>query len=396
MLSIPRRHFLVVAAGSAGAAVSVTSPGLRPALAQEDQSLPEPFGWKDADSMIVHSELTLETEREAIGTSGITSKDVLYVRNNLPRPSEDIVADRDAWEVQIEGVREPRSVTVDELKQMGVETIATVLQCSGNGRGFFEHDTSGSQWLTGAAGNLLWSGVPVRDVVEALGGLEDGRNFMTSTGGEELPEGIDEKDTVVERSVPVDHAMEYAILAWEMNGEPVPLAHGGPLRVVIPGYYGINNVKYVKRVAFTEEESDASIMRTSYRVRPVGVDGAPDQPSMWDMKVKSWITRPLADVESGRVMLYGVAFGGINALDRVEVSTDGGENWQEARLLGPDLGRFSWRPFVLAAELEPGTHTVTSRATDSEGRVQEEATEPNHRGYDYSGWRVLAVDVTVV
>ncbi|WP_274423918.1 SorT family sulfite dehydrogenase catalytic subunit [Chelativorans sp. YIM 93263] len=401
MLSIPRRHFLIAAAGTAGAAASSLTPlGSRPALAQESEngsgSLPEPFGSKIADSLIVHSELTLETERDAIGTSGITAKDILYVRNNLPTPSEEIVADPDAWEVQIEGVREPRSVTVGELKSMGVETVSTVLQCSGNGRGFFDHETSGSQWLTGAAGNLLWSGVPVRDVVEALGGLEDGRNFMTSTGGEDLPEGVDESQVVVERSIPVDHAMEHGILAWEMNGEPVPLIHGGPLRVVIPGYYGINNVKYVRRVAFTEEESDASIMRTSYRVRPVGVEGAPDQPSMWEMKVKSWITRPLADVESGRVLLYGVAFGGINALERVEVSTDGGENWQEARLLGPDLGRFAWQPFVLSAELEPGTYTVTSRATDSEGRVQEEVTEPNHRGYDYSGWRVLAVDVTVV
>ncbi|WEX11696.1 sulfite oxidase [Chelativorans sp. AA-79] len=395
MLSIQRRHFLV-AMGGAGAAASLRPFAPAPARAQEDQALPEDFAWKDADSMIVHTELTLETERDAIGTSGVTSKDVLYIRNNLPKPGEDIVAAPDAWEVSIEGVNEPRSLTVGELKQMGVETVSSVLQCSGNGRGFFEHDASGSQWRTGAAGNLLWSGVPVRAVAEALGGVAEGRNFMTSTGGEDLPEGVDPKEVVIERSVPIGHAMEHAILAWEMNGEPVPLAHGGPLRTVIPGYYGINNVKYTKRVAFTEEESDASIMRTSYRVRPVSVSGAPDQPSMWEMKVKSWITRPLADVQSGRVLIYGVAFGGINALDRVEVSTDGGENWQEARPLGPDLGRFAWRPFVLAADLEPGTYTVTSRATDTEGRVQEEVTEPNHRGYDYSGWRVLAVDVTVV
>ncbi|UUP18122.1 sulfite oxidase [Nitratireductor thuwali] len=394
MLTIPRRHFLVAVAGTAGA--SALSRSANPAWAQDEGPLPEVVDWKDPDSTIVHTEFTVETERGAIGTSGITSKDVLYLRNNLPSPDEDRVADRDSWEVSIEGVREPRSITVGELKDLGVETVATVLQCSGNGRGFFDHDTSGSQWLTGAAGNLLWSGVPVRNVVDALGGLEDGRNFMTSTGGETLPEGIDAKQVVVERSVPVDHAVEHAILAWEMNGEPVPRAHGGPLRVIVPGYYGINNVKYVKRVSFTEEESDAAIMRTGYRVRPVGVDGAPDQPSMWEMKVKSWVTRPLAEAGTGRVQIHGVAFGGFNALDSVEVSTDGGDNWQQARLLGPDLGRFSWRPFVLSAELEPGTYTVTSRATDAEGTVQEEVTAPNHRGYDYSGWRALAVDVTVV
>ncbi|MFC6486885.1 sulfite oxidase [Nitratireductor sp. GCM10026969] len=398
MITIPRRHFLVALAGTAGAATSLRTlaPGIARAQEQNAQELPEAVSWKDPGATIVHSDLTVETERDAIGTSGITSKDVLYLRNNLPSPDEVAVADRDAWEVSVEGVAEPRTLTVGELKRMGVETVATVLQCSGNGRGFFEHETSGSQWRTGAAGNLLWSGVPVRNVVEALGGLEDGRNFMTSTGGESLPEGVDPKEVVVERSVPVEYAMEHAILAWEMNGEPVPRAHGGPLRVIVPGYYGINNVKYVQRVAFTDDESDAAIMRTGYRVRPVGVDGAPDQPSMWEMKVKSWVTRPLADVENGTVLIEGVAFGGYHALDKVEVSTDDGESWQEARLLGPDLGRFAWRPFVLEADLEPGTYTVTSRATNSEGTVQEEVTEPNHRGYDYSGWRRLAVDVTVV
>jgi DMSO/TMAO reductase YedYZ molybdopterin-dependent catalytic subunit len=189
--------------------------------------------------------------------------------------------------------------------------------------------------------------------------------------------------------------METAILAWEMNGEPIPRAHGGPLRMIVPGYYGVNNVKYVKRVAFTENETDAKIQTSGYRLRPVDVGGAPDQPSMWQMKVKSWVTHPLMDSESGRVQIYGVAFGGVNPVDKVEVSTDGGETWQEASFTGPDLGRFGWRVFVLPAELESGTYTITSRATDSEGNVQEQSTEENHRGYDYSGWDRLAVDVTV-
>jgi sulfite oxidase len=101
------------------------------------------------------------------------------------------------------------------------------------------------------------------------------------------------------------------------------------------------------------------------------------------------------DSESGRVQIYGVAFGGVNPVDKVEVSTDGGETWQEASFTGPDLGRFGWRVFVLPADLAPGTYTITSRATDSEGNVQEQSTEENHRGYDYSGWDRLAVDVTV-
>ena len=387
-----RRSFLV---GSVGTLVGVGVAGpAAVARAQDAGPLPDYTAWKNPEALIMHSEFTLETKRGFIGTSGITATDELFVRNNLP-PPEEVFAAGDDWEVSFEGVGEPRSMTVGELKALGITTVATVLQCSGNGRGFFDHETSGSQWLTGAAGSVLWSGVPVRTVIEALGGAADGMNFMTSTGGEDLPEGVDPLSVIVERSVPIEHAMEHAILAWEMNGQPIPLAHGGPLRVVMPGYYGVNNVKYVKRVALTEAETDANIQASGYRVRPVGVDGAPDQPSMWEMKVKSWVTHPLADADSGKVQIHGVAFGGINALESVEVSTDGGETWEAAELVGPDLGRFSWRPFVLAADLEPGTYTITSRATDAEGRVQEEVTEPNHRGYDYSGWRVLAVDVTV-
>jgi DMSO/TMAO reductase YedYZ molybdopterin-dependent catalytic subunit len=389
---IPRRHFLVSAAG---AVATVGAGPLRPAFGQDAKPLPGYAAWKDADALIVHSENTMETRRGSIGTSGITPNDELYIRNNLPPPDEQVVADRDAWEVTIEGVRNPRTMTLGELRTLGLETVATVLQCSGNGRGLFDHEASGTPWTVGAAGNVLWSGVPVRAVVEALGGVVDGARFMTSTGGEPLPEGLEPKDVMVERSVPLA-ALEDALLAWEMNGARMPLAHGGPLRMVVPGYYGINNVKYVRQVAFTEAETDAKIQVSGYRVRPVGVDGAPDQPSMWQMKVKSWVTHPLVEAGSGRIQIHGVAFGGSHAVAKVEVSTDGGETWQEARLVGPDLGRFAWRTFVLAADLPPGTRTIASRATDSQGNVQSEVTEPNHRGYDYSGWGRLAVDVTVV
>ncbi len=388
---IHRRHFLVGAAGT----VSVAATGAvgLPAFAQEG-ALPDYANWKDPEALIVHSQNTMETKRGFIGAGPVTPTDIVFVRNNLSPPGEEIVADRDAWEVAFEGVASPRSMTVGELKRLGLETVATVLQCSGNGRGLFDHEASGSPWITGAAGCVLWSGVPISTVVEELGGLAAGANFMTSTGGEVIPEGLDAKETMVERSVPVEN-VETAILAWEMNGEPIPLAHGGPLRVIVPGYYGVNNVKYVKRVAFTENESDAAIQATGYRVRPVGESGAPDQPTMWQMNVKSWVTHPLMDAESGRVQIYGVAFGGVNPVEKVEVSTDGGASWEEAQLIGPDLGRFAWRVFVLPAELESGTYTITSRATDSEGNVQADHTEPNHRAYDYSGWDRLAVEVTV-
>jgi len=388
--NVKRRHFLIGSAGTM-AAVAVGAP----VMAQSGQEpLPEYVAWKDAKDMIVHSKQTLETKRAAQGSELITPTTELYIRNNLPAPSDKIVADRDAWEVVIEGVANPGTMTVGALKTLGVETVVCVLQCSGNGRAFFDHETSGSQWSVGAAGNVVWTGVPVRAVIDAMGGANAEAVFLTGTGGEEIPDGLPPETIQVERSVP-KAAMDQAILAWEMNGEPVPLAHGGPLRLIIPGYYGVNNVKYLKRLALTVDESPNKIQQTGYRMRPVGEKGDPSQPSMYEMSVKSWITGPLLDAATGKVQIHGVAMGGVSGLEKIEVSTDGGQNWAEAQFLGPDLGPYAWRPFALITDLSEGTHLLASRATNQAGDSQPEIFPPNERGYGNNGWRAHAVDVTV-
>jgi sulfite oxidase len=152
--------------------------------------------------------------------------------------------------------------------------------------------------------------------------------------------------------------MENAILAWELNGEPLPLAHGGPLRLVIPGYYGVNNVKYVKRLAFTEAQTGANIQSSGYRVRPIGDKGAPTQPTMWEMNLKSFVTHPAGgQMRAGLTQVHGVAYSGSSPVGAVEVSVDGGKTWRAARFFGPDLGRYAWRQFVLPARFEPGSYT---------------------------------------
>jgi sulfite dehydrogenase len=347
--------------------------------------------------MIVHSSNTLETKRSAFRSGVVTPSNQLFVRNNLPPPDAAILNDRDAWVVSIEGVKKPRSLTVADLKGMGLETVAMVLQCSGNGRSFFKHKASGTQWGVGAAGCVIWTGVPIRQVVEALGGLVDGMIYMTGTGGEVLPAGVDPKSVLVERSVPLS-AMGDALLAWEMNGEDLPLAHGGPLRLIVPGFTGVNNVKYIKRLAFTAVESDAAIMAHGYRLRPIGEKGAPGQPSVHEMSVKSWITSPLPEdgqVKAGRVLIQGVAFGGIRAVKSVEVSADGGKTWVNAPFTGPDLGQYAWRQFVAPVTLAAGQHTLISRATDVKGEVQPEHRIENASGYNNTSWADHAVTVTV-
>ncbi|HEV8258019.1 MAG TPA: sulfite oxidase, partial [Casimicrobiaceae bacterium] len=304
----------------------------------------------------------------------------------------------DGWMVSVEGVRHPRTLSVADLKTLGLETVATVLQCSGNGRGYFPSKPSGTKWVVGAAGCVIWSGVPVRAVAESLGGVDGAMRFMTGTGGEKLADGIDPKTLMVERSVPLK-AMEDALLAWEMNGEPLPHAHGGPLRLIVPGYSGVNNIKYIKRLAFTAAETDAAIQKTGYRISPPGTKGDPSFPAVWEMDAKSWINSPAPEAgpaRAGWLQINGVAFGGMNAVRRVEVSVDGGKTWKDARLVGPDLGRYAWRQFVLQAELKPGTYVMASRVTDAQGNVQVETTPDNAGGYLNSGWRAHAVQIVLV
>ena len=401
-LSLPRRQLLTTTVGALAAVglasftrgASAQTAGAAEAVARP---LPAYANWKNPASVIVHSSSTLETKRSAFGTSVVTASEHLYIRNNLPSPDASIVANRDAWEISLEGVKNPRKLTVAELKTMGLETVAMVLQCSGNGRGFFPSKPSGTPWTVGAAGCVVWSGVPVRAVVDALGGLNGALPYMTGTGGEKLPEGVDPKSVIVERSVPAA-AMADAMLAWEMNGAPISLAHGGPLRLIVPGYTGVNNIKYIKRLAFTAAESDARIMSHGYRITPPGAKADPTQASVLEMSVKSWINSPTADAATaatGLTQIQGVAFGGMHAVRKVEVSIDGGKSWREARMVGPDLGKYAWRQFVLAVRLPAGNHILASRATDAAGNVQPETRGENVSGYNNSSWADHAVKVTV-
>ena len=397
--SLPRRHLLTSSASALAAAglASWTRGAMAQTAVVAAKPLPAHVSWKDPASLIVHSSSTIETKRGAFGTSVITPAEQLFLRNNLPTPDASIIADRDAWEITLEGVKNPRKLTVRELKSMGLETVAMVLQCSGNGRGFFPSKPSGTPWTVGAAGCIVFSGVPVRAVVEALGGVTAGMRYMTGTGGEKLPDGIDPKSIMVERSVPAA-AMADALLAWELNGAPISLAHGGPLRLIVPGYTGVNNIKYIKQLAFTAQESDAKIMSHGYRISPTGGKGDPSQPSVQEMSVKSWINSPHPEsgpFKAGMAQIHGVAFGGLNAVKGVEVSIDGGKSWQKARFVGPDLGQYAWRQFALQAHLPAGTYTLASRATDAVGNVQPETRGENQSGYNNTSWADHAVKVTV-
>ena len=398
--SIKRRNFLTGTASMAGLAATASVIPISIVNANHTEGtkgLPEFISWKDRDALIVHSDKGIETHRSAIGESLITPNRNVYIRNNMPTMSDYQIGNRNNWKVSIQGVKNPKTFTLAQLKKLGHTTIATILQCSGNGRGFFEHKVRGSQWKTGAAACVLWTGVPLMKIVEACGGINGDAVFMTSAGVDHEPTGLDPKKAMIERSVP-KKVYRDAILAWEMNGVSLPNAHGGPLRMITPGYFGINNVKHLGKVAFTKKESTVKYMKKSYRISPIGKKGS-QYPSAWEMPVKSWIVRPTDEtgvVKSGKVQIAGVAMGGTKKISSVKVSIDGGQSWKKAKFVGPYLGKYAWRQFVFEANLGSGTYNIASKASAGINNTQPEQRYENRRGYAHNGWKDHSVNVEVV
>jgi len=395
-----KRNFLTGSVTLAGVAAATSVLPISIVNANHKDSspkgLPDFISWKDRNALIVHSDKGIETHRRAIGESLITPNRNIYIRNNMPTMSNTQIGDRNNWKVSIKGVKNPKTFSLAQLKKLGHTTMATILQCSGNGRGFFAHKVRGSQWKTGAAACVLWTGVPMKLVVDACGGVDSDAVYMTSAGVDHEPTGLDPKKAKVERSVP-KKVYKDAMLAWEMNGVPLPNAHGGPLRMVTPGYFGINNVKHLGQVAFTKTESTVKYMKSSYRISPIGKKGS-QYPSCWEMPVKSWITRPTDEtgtVKAGNVQIVGVAMGGMKKVRSVKVSIDGGQSWKKAKFVGPDLGKYAWRQFVLEANLTPGNYNLASKASNG-GKTQPELRMENRRGYAHNGWKDHSVNIKVV
>ena len=395
-----KRNFLTGSVTLAGVAAATAVLPISIAKANHEDSdpkgLPDFIKWKNRDAFIVHSKKGIETHRSAIGESLITPNRNIYIRNNMPTMSDTQIGDRNNWKVSIKGVKNPKTFSLAQLKKLGHTTMATILQCSGNGRGFFAHEVRGSQWKTGAAACVVWTGVPMKVVVDACGGVDSDAVFMTSAGIDHEPTGLDPKKAKVERSVP-KKVYKDAMLAWEMNGVPLPNAHGGPLRMVTPGYFGINNVKHLGQVAFTKTESTVKYMKSSYRISPIGKKGS-QYPSCWEMPVKSWITRPTDEtgtVKAGNVQIVGVAMGGTKKVRSVKVSIDGGQSWKKAKFVGPDLGKYAWRQFVFEANLAPGSYNLASKASAG-GKTQPELRYENRRGYAHNGWKDHSVNIKVV
>ncbi|MCX2819464.1 molybdopterin-dependent oxidoreductase [Haladaptatus sp. F3-133] len=391
--------------------------------------------------------------REVYDDQFITPREDHFIRNHYYSP--DVTAED--WTLTLVMGDEEMEMSMDEImNDYSTETVTHTMQCSGNGRSYFEPEVAGNQWHYGAVGNAEWTGTPLSDVLEDVGADTGEGMWLRATGGDN-PEGED----YFTRSIPMSKVMDDCLLAYEMNGEPMNMEHGFPLRILVPGWYGCNNVKWLDEIEvmdtmvfgpdwearpepYTEagQEYDGTGQRThthwqqySYRIVPeqderalhnrsIGTFDTRDQMEseeirnvyMYDQMVKSTIGTPGEDVtvspdDDGMIEVFGVAWAGDDSVETVEVSPDGGENWQEAELVADDReGPYSWTMFRYMWEAEPGDYTLVSRATDEQGRTQPREIADQDEGlrgiendlypwdsggYGMNAYTPLGVEVTV-
>jgi len=325
--------------------------------------------------------------------SYLTPVDAFFVRQHLPRPAP---IDPAAYKLTVNGmVSKPVQLTLDDLRKLPQFTVTATLECTGNGRAFYSPKVPGIQWGRGAVGNAEWRGPKLGDVLKLAGADRAAAQLEidgADTGLAATPDFV--------RSMPLAKALDPAtLLALSMNRES-PDIHGFPVRLVVPGWDGTSWVKWVTRLSPAAQMSSGFFMNPAYRYPKYALaPGTAAKPAELEviegMPVKSAITAPedQGKFALGTVSVRGFAWAGENAIERVEVSTDGGSRWRDAQLPSPKLPfawrlwRFDWRPAA------PGYYTILSRATDSAGRVQPFVPAWNPSVYLWNGIDRIGVTV---
>jgi sulfane dehydrogenase subunit SoxC len=305
--------------------------------------------------------------------------------------------DAATWRLEVSGlVERSLSLSLDDLRSRPAVEIAVTMECAGNGRAHVEPHVVSQPWLVEAVGTARWRGVRVADVL-AEAGVRDGAVEALFTGLDRGVEG--EEEQAYERSLPVEVLLAGdALLAYEVNGSPLPPQHGFPLRLVVPGWYGMTSVKWLSRIAHLDEPFAGYQMLHSYRVRH-DEDEAGEPITMIAPRalmippgIPEFLTRSRV-VEAGTCEIAGRAWSGAAALAGVDVSTDGGRTWAAAELGDAALGRWAWRGWRFEWDAEPGEHELCCRARDAAGT--EQPLEPPWNLGGYVNNAVHRVSVTV-
>jgi DMSO/TMAO reductase YedYZ molybdopterin-dependent catalytic subunit len=328
--------------------------------------------------LVVHQSdsLNCETPPSLLG-GAVTPTAQFYRRSHFPIP----VISEAAWRLDVGGmVRRPLSLSLHELTQMPAETAVVTLECAGNGRALFQPPAPGVQWGFGAAGTAEWTGPLLADVLARAGIRPGAREVIFGGADRGTPEGSPHQVSF-ERSMPVHDALESgALLAYAMNGQPLPARHGHPLRLIVPGWYAVASVKWLTEIRVVADTFKGFFQDSRY-VYEWDRGGAAREPVRLQ-QVRAVITRPAAgqDLARGAVIVRGVAWSGAAPVDRVEVSVSGGP-WQKARLTGMPSAH-GWQEWELVISgLQPGEARIRARASDLAGRVQPERPERNRLGY---------------
>ena len=322
----------------------------------------------------------------------ITPTPLFYVRCNFPIPRVT-VAD---WRLRIEGeVERPYELTYEELRSLRSRSVLVTLECAGNGRSGLQPPASGEQWQYGAVSTAEWTGVPLATVLEAAG--------LTGRAREIVIEGADrgtvetgEGEISFARGLTLDKALHPdTVLAYAMNGEPLTAYHGFPMRLIVPGWYGMASVKWVRRISAIAGSFDGYYQRDRYIIDHPERDETTVAP-LNAMRVRSIITAPGPHdvLPRGPHRLRGLAWSGEAPVTRVDVSVDGGATWQPAEFAN-DVERYTWRRWEYAWEATmPGPASLRSRAFDAAGREQPAEPEWNRLGYANNA--IQSVPVTVL
>ncbi len=335
--------------------------------------------FKDPAPFIARDEIGLEARLENM-EGLITPNEYFFVRNNGPTP----VVDVSNWQLSIEGdaIAEPIQLSYEELQRLPSRTYISYLECAGNHRAMYGllqgRQSTGTQWMTGAIGNGEWTGVSLRDVL-TLAGITDAAVSVLLVGLDtEAPENG------FRYVLPVDRAMDAdTVLAYSLNGEPLPKDHGFPLRAVVPGWVGSSHIKWLGRIVVSSEKLWTRNNTTSYVL--IGDDYPPEgeargKPVTMQV-IKSALALPWpAQLEQGQHRIHGYAHSPAGPISRVEWSTDGGRTWHDAVLATPQPD-YSWVKFEFTWDAEAGEHTIMTRATDSAGN-----TQPNHVPFNEKGY----------
>jgi len=349
------------------------------------RSSPPQVGTKlPAGEMIVREREPLNLEMPFGSLDGfITPVDRFFVRSHFPVPQIDV----QTWRLKVEGeVGTPLELTYDEVTKMESRTVTVTMECAGNGRAFLTPPASGTPWEGGAVGTAEWTGVLLTEVLRRARLRPSARDviFEGADRGEIDDPAGPTGNVHYARSLPLQKASADVLLAFKMNGALLTPAHGAPLRVIVPGWYGMASVKWLTRIIASAHPYHGYYQTIDYAFWKHG-PSAPTLVPISEMQVKAQIARPgFADaVHAGQTYkVSGAAWTAGADIVKVEISTDGGATWQDAQLRGESI-RHAWRlwEYDWPVPAKPGKATLLARATDSKGRTQPMERDQNRRSY---------------